>query len=560
MASPAEISKEPEERSVSFRPELPPDGFDNGFTVDMDNMDCTNTYTALSYFVREWKKSGGRNPTFIPKRVIEALFQVFEEKNIDMSNVDNIPYDAEDLDDCLILLARIQNKGASQYGGDKGFTLQDLVRDTLVDRSRKPHKYDIGEYVEVFGPSMVWRLEKIQNVLKTYDDDGETPIFIYETDVDHELKEDEMRWPKEALIHIFGYGPWIWQEWACLRLENKLSFQRGSSTDFEFFDIPSYVRELWNVWFMDERNKTFRELFDRVGESGQDQLLHHILSPFDLMDDVISNKDERWDFEDSGISLYAYLLVLLLLKSKRRRNNCCWNQRDALFDTWANFLRVVGISEEVYSKIQSLRKNVWNNGNDSLAQSFGFTGDQFMNTGYICFLYLFNMWILFNVTDPFEILGSVIFFEFLFDLDEEVANSQWWDKRKRFLKAGVVGLIIQYTVQQEDTHTREAYFEKVRKELSLTAEQIQELSKKCDDVGLPSGAAFLGTNEPDEMIQLLTMAERVGMLRQMDSKASVKSFFSTKPDVFFSGIFGSDSAMFQRHSSLRSWSQWEKLL
>lgn len=183
-----------------------------------------------------------------------------------------------------------------------------------------------------------------------------------------------------------------------------------------------------------------------------------------------------------------------------------------------------------------------------------------MNTGYICCLYLFNMWILFNVTDPFEILGSVIFFEFLFDLDEDVANSEWWDKRKRFLKVGVVGLIMQVTVQQEDTFTRDAYLKKVGKELSLTEEEIQDLNQKWEDAGLPSGAAFLGSNEADEMIQLLTMAERVKVLRQMDGKASVRYLVAENPKVFFSGIFGSDSALFQRHSKLRAWSQWEKIL
>jgi hypothetical protein len=309
MTTPESI-KPPEQKTLSFQPELPPDDADIGFTMDLDNMDSTSTYTALSYFVREWKKAGGRNPTFIPRKVIGKLFDAFEEKSIDISSTDCIPYDADDLHDVLMLLARIQNKGASQSGDDKGFAMHHLLEDTLIDRSQKMHKYDIGERVEVLGPSMVWRLEHIQNILKTHDDDGETPIYIYETTVDHELREDEMRWPKEALIRIFGYGPWIWQEWACLRLENKLSFQQGSNTDFEFFDIPGYVKELWNVWFLDERNKSFRELFDRVGESGQEQLLHHILSPFDLMDDVISNKDERWDFVDAGISIFTYVSLL----------------------------------------------------------------------------------------------------------------------------------------------------------------------------------------------------------------------------------------------------------
>jgi hypothetical protein len=122
-----------------------------------------------------------------------------------------------------------------------------------------------------------------------------------------------------------------------------------------------------------------------------------------------------------------------------------------------NLKHVAGISESVNSRIQSLRKIVWDNGNDSLAQSLGYTGDLFMNTGYKCYLYIFNMFILYNVSDPFEILGSVIIFEFLFDLDEDIASTPWWDEGKRFLKAGVVEMIMQSTIRREYTTTRLSY-------------------------------------------------------------------------------------------------------
>lgn len=299
-----------EDTIVSFAPQLPPKNEDTIYNVDLDNMNCTSTYTALSYFIKEWKKAGGRNPTFIPKAVIAKLFHSLEARQVDISSVDSVPYDADDMHSCLVLLARLQNMGTAQDGDDRAFSILELVEDTLVDRTHKPHMYDIGEYIEVLGPSMIWRLEQIKNVLKTYDDDGVTPIFIYETAVDHELHEDEMRWPKEALVRIFGYGPWIWQEWACLRLENKLSFSKGLNTDFEFFDISGYAKELWNVWFLDDRNASFRDLFDRVGDSGQEQLLRHIMSPFDLMEDVISNKDDRWEIEDAGVSIFTYVSLL----------------------------------------------------------------------------------------------------------------------------------------------------------------------------------------------------------------------------------------------------------
>ena len=61
---------------------------------------------------------------------------------------------------------------------------------------------------------------------------------------------------------------------------------------------------------MDERNKDFRDLYQRVGESGQDALLDHILSPFETMQAVITNDNGEWDLEDSKISVYTYISLL----------------------------------------------------------------------------------------------------------------------------------------------------------------------------------------------------------------------------------------------------------
>jgi hypothetical protein len=182
------------------------------------------------------------------------------------------------------------------------------------------------------------------------------------------------------------------------------------------------------------------------------------------------------------------------------------------------------------------------------------------------------------------LLGSVIFFEFLVDLDEEIAQSEWWDAGKRFLKAGCIGCIMQKTIEQEHTYTRATYLEKY--DTLLSESVVEEISAKMDGAGLPSGSAFLGCSEADERMDLLTIAERVTQMRNMDSKASVANLLEEKPRVFFGGAIGSDSAIFQRHKKvsvettkclllllealnsfvasfykkLRAWSQWEKLL
>jgi len=237
--------------------------------------------------------------------------------------------------------------------------------------------------------------------------------------------------------------------------------------------------------------------------------------------------------------------------------------------------------------IQSLRKICWDNGNDSFGQSIGYTVDLFMNTGtlaigglpivlpvllgvqfltllyagYICYLYIFNMWILYNVSDPFEILGSVIIFEFLFDLDEEIAQTGWWDEGHRFLKAGVVGNILQNTIRREYTATRDVYLEKLG--TTLSAEEKAETVMRFDAVGLPKDSDFLSGVEDASEIRLLTIEERIHNLRYAESKASFPDdddLYEEKPEVYFSRFSGPwDCAIFERHQFLRKWSSWEKL-
>lgn len=233
-------------------------------------------------------------------------------------------------------------------------------------------------------------------------------------------------------------------------------------------------------------------------------------------------------------------------------------------DTLHNFERLAGITSDVNSKLQSLRRIIWDDGDDTLFQSLGYALDLWMNTGYICFLYLFNMWILFNVSDPFELLGSVIFFEFLFDLDEAIAASIWWDPDNRFIRAGVIGTVLQETIRPRYMATRNKYIDKKSKVLS--SQERAELEKKLDAMGLPNGSDFLtASNDNDTEITLLTVAERVERLRRTESKGALPEQYleRDKPKVFFRGyIFGdfvSDGAVFELHKDLRAWSQWEKL-
>lgn len=603
---------------------------------------CQGTYEALSYVVEVIILSGRPSLQHVAEPEMDQILLLLENYQVDLSSLSQFPLDAPDVDEALLLLARLQNRAAlgnAEQQKAKAFvpTIRDITEFTLLDRSKKTYRYNIGEWLEVRGNSMRYRMEIIHNILKQKNADGEDE-YIFETTVDPKLTIDELRWPREALRRIFGMGPWVWQQWAMLKLEDKLVFRQGHAHDFELLDIRGYAEELWALWLHDKRNQSFRTLWDRVGASGQAELAKHIFSPFDLMVEVIHDQDQ-WEFADAGVSIFTYLSLLgsgffdgaivvflqvfipiilfFYYTSDREIDEIATGTREMLFavlvyylykvarDTASDFHEVTGLASSTLSRIQSLRVILWENGNDSVYQSLGYTCDLFMNTGYICYLYMFNVWILFNVSDPFELLGSVIFFEFLFDLDEEIAGSRWWDTRsKRYLKAGVVGTILQNSIRGERCQSTDAYLSKFT---ALYSDSERELVKKRmeDRVLVNNSAANAGNDacctccgwdifswlccgwgseggaggccccrkakptflkkQADEESELLTVTERVERIRRRESNAFQ---INRKPKpVRFSGAFAQirglysrECPIFERHRDLRAWSQWEELI
>ena len=51
-------------------------------------------------------------------------------------------------------------------------------------------------------------------------------------------------------------------------------------------------------------------------------------------------------------------------------------------DTYANFFNVAGAADSVYSRLLSIRRGLWLQGDDSMLQMFGYKLDIYMNTSY----------------------------------------------------------------------------------------------------------------------------------------------------------------------------------
>ncbi len=273
--------------------------------LDFSRVDTSSTYAALSSCVELLEEAGRQPPDFASNAELDLIIQEFDAEKVDLSDVLGFPYGRADLGVCIMLLARIQNRMAMRGIQYAASTLREIMEDTLLDRSNKNHRYDIGEWIEVRGPSMKYRLERIVDVIRTNDNE-----FLYETAVDHKLTEAQIRWPSEALRRIYGMSPWVWRQWASLKIENKLLFQEGHPDDFEVLDIRGYALELWELWLADERNKTFRQLFERVGTSGQEELIHHIIAPFRLMHEVVTNDSGMWNLSEANASMFTYMSLL----------------------------------------------------------------------------------------------------------------------------------------------------------------------------------------------------------------------------------------------------------
>lgn len=422
--------------------------------------------------------------------------------------------------------------------------------------------------------------------------------LFYFTSNDNKLTEADVRLPKEALLAVFGVNPWIWQQWACLRLENMLRFEDGHRNDFEIFNIQGYAEELWELWLQEPKNQNFQNLFSRAGEFGQEELMKHIMDPFILMQDVVSNDTGKWETPGTGLSVYTYLSVLgsgftdafllfclqvampsvlyisyvSVATNDTEDGSLTLGTRSMLFltlgyylfkitrDLHSNFRRLVCGTDSVHSRILSLRSHIWAAGNDNFPQSIGYVLDLFMNTGYLCILYIYNMFILFNSRDAFDILSSVVIFQLLFNLDEEIAASEWWDKDGRWMKAGIIEMILQISIRREFTHSWDLYHGQFAR--SLTPAERQELQKRFHAAAFTDNTFLVGS-ENYETITLLTVRERIEQKRWQEAakRGIVKIPELEKQDVYFGGLMKYGiSAVFQKHEKYRAWSQWEQLL
>ena len=156
-----------------------------------------------------------------------------------------------------------------------------------LPRNRSVHSP--GDWVEIEGLDMKWRLDMITRVIKIAPDtfDWNDPAYMkveptwtfkYNAGSDRNVDAYDLRAPESGLKAVFGKRPWVWQQWALLKVEAKMRFQEGHQDDFVELDLQKYASDLWQQWLEEPENADFREVYfdDRIGDKGRNLLVNHV--------------------------------------------------------------------------------------------------------------------------------------------------------------------------------------------------------------------------------------------------------------------------------------------
>jgi len=518
----------------------------------------------------------------------------------------------------LRLIAReIQEDFPHDFYSEHLPTLKDLIH----VGPKRDTRYESRDWVEIRGPDMLWRLAQLTRVVKIEENEGENTetTFRFDARSQRDILEKDIRAPEEGLRCVFGSRPWVWQQWACLKLENALRFQDGHGHDFMLFDVKKYVADLWDMWLNHPSNTEFKQIFqdDRVGDVGRSELLDHIMKPFELIDEM-KNGEGDWDFsEDGDISVYTYLSFLgsgwvvalamagiqiavpmLILRTTMFRRSDFINDFLDFFtvsnvenlddldniqgvviavlilylfriipENFCSFFRVVGPSRSVYSRIRSFREQVWLQQEDRVGQIIGYKADTAMNTLYIVAVYAMNIYIIINSDDALDIILNSLAFEFILSLDEEVVTSSWYDPRRRWLIAGSIEIVLQYTLELRLLKSAKTFCEKY----DITVDKMNQAKIKLDEtenfIHDPERAAkdttdtkFM-TAEEEKNFRFANVAKQRNLQNAIAEFQKPAVYFDPAYYYFATKILGTRfGGMFNRYQSYRCWSRWEKIL
>ena len=224
-----------------------------------------------------------------------------------------------------------------------------------------------------------------------------------------------------------------------------------------------------------------------------------------------------------------------------------------------SFYEIVGDKDTIRSKFNSLRFICWAQGDDNVWMQLGFKLDRYMNSVYLAVLNLVVLFILFITQSTVDVILNALAFEFVAEFDEEISKSEWFDENKRFLKAGVIEVIL----------CGELLLEPMVFPKTMCKMFDIEISDYEANVGGPIYDQKLASQD-SENPKFMNAKDKFwstcakGAI-ELGKKEAIWQFTENTiqfgiVDQIFGRIFGKETGVFKRYNNYCTWSRWEHVL
>ncbi|GMH93194.1 hypothetical protein TrVE_jg9571 [Triparma verrucosa] len=353
----------------------------------------------------------------------------------------------------------------------------------LSQLSREMHKIKKNEVTE---------MSKVKEVLRHE--------YLYDCGLHYTMiKPKFIRAPEEGLRVVFGARPWLWQQYALLKYEERIKFSLGHKEDFANLDPVEFAKTYWDIFLekFKERNPNHPLYNEAIIKhtKAREKLEEHLLKPFRILDDIRTGREGWEDFDSENaysylsilgaghlipilcglvqFSIFAILVIDAYLHTKTiERSGYCPSGENGgdvkatgviffigvmyLISVIPNQIAYVGrfyghsFNEDSASgKMMNLRSLINVVGDDTHSQVLGYNLDILMNVGLKAGFLTLNLFILFNTDSVIEIVLNCIALEFVSDMDEEFAQSLWWDFDRRWIRAGCIELLLRKEIERK---------------------------------------------------------------------------------------------------------------
>jgi len=230
-------------------------------------------------------------------------------------------------------------------------------------------------------------------------------------------------------------------------------------------------------------------------------------------------------------------------------------------DTYSNFFNVAGAADTVYSRLLSLRRELWLQSEDSLLQMIGYKLDIYLNTSYETVLSMLNIFVILYEEAAIEIILNALAFAFIARIDEDVTKSDWYDPKRRWCTAGAMNVVIQTNLKLQFLNSPKLF----SKHFDIPEGMLMEVCDGDSSFLHNKGLAKKDHEDPQFMTNTekiehmcATIAVKGGNRNALEEYKKPVRYFGILEKTF--GRFIGAHPIFERFTCYRTWSRWHKVL